>query len=108
MICRWDDRMSAVVPDEEEIFYTLGLLHSTSPDQSHLFDDLNNEIIEFCEESGIKIKQYLPYYKSKEDWAKHFGSKWETFQERKMKFDPRMILSQGQTIFTSLMDSHDM
>ncbi|KAG8376150.1 hypothetical protein BUALT_Bualt09G0033300 [Buddleja alternifolia] len=101
---KWDDRMSAVTPDED-IFYTLGLLHSSGPDESEDFDKLNNKITEFCEKAGIEIKQYLPYYKSKEDWMKHFGSKWNIFEERKMKFDPRMILSPGQRIFTSDLQS---
>ncbi|KAI3447139.1 hypothetical protein Pfo_003804 [Paulownia fortunei] len=104
---KWDDRMSAVIPDED-MFYTLGLLHSSRPSESDVPDKLNREIIEFCEKAGIKIKQYLPYYKSKEDWMKHYGSKWDTFQERKTKFDPRMILSPGQRIFTSVVDSSDM
>ncbi|KAH6761693.1 cytokinin oxidase 3 [Perilla frutescens var. hirtella] len=102
---KWDERMSAVVPEDEDIFYTLGLLHSTKRSESHVFDDLNNEILEFCSKNGIKIKQYLPFYESKEDWMEHYGSKWSTFQERKAKFDPRMILSPGQRIFTSVLES---
>ncbi|XP_073157569.1 cytokinin dehydrogenase 3-like [Henckelia pumila] len=98
---KWDDRTSAVIP-EEEIFYTLGLLHSSMPDEVEIYEKLNNEILEFCEKSGMKIKQYLPHYKSKEDWVKHFGSKWDTFREMKTKFDPRMILSPGQRIFNSI------
>ncbi|GFP93205.1 cytokinin dehydrogenase 3 [Phtheirospermum japonicum] len=102
---KWDDRMSAVIPDEE-IFYTLGLLSSCRPSESEAFDKLNSEIIDFCEKTGIKIKQYLPSYNSKAEWKKHFGSKWDTFQERKLKFDPRMILSPGQRIFnSSIMES---
>ncbi|KAG6431695.1 hypothetical protein SASPL_109777 [Salvia splendens] len=95
---RWEDRMSAVTPDEN-IFYTLGLLHTCEPHELGYFEDQNNEIIKFCEEAGIEIKQYLPHYKSRKDWMKHFGRKWKTFEERKMKFDPRMILSRGQNIF---------
>ncbi|XP_051131879.1 cytokinin dehydrogenase 3-like [Andrographis paniculata] len=95
---KWDCRMSAVVPDED-VFYTLGLLHSSTRNDAEYFDELNNEIIEFCEKSGIEIKQYLPHYKSREDWMKHFGPRWETFQETKNRFDPRMILSPGQRIF---------
>lgn len=105
-LCRWDDRMSAVTPDED-IFYTLGLLHTSGLDDYGNFDKQNNEIVKFCENAGIKIKQYLPHYKSKEGWMKHFGPKWNTFQERKIKFDPRMILSPGPKIFTSA-DYSDM
>ncbi|KAH6817182.1 cytokinin oxidase 3 [Perilla frutescens var. frutescens] len=98
---RWDDRMSAVTPDED-IFYTLGLLHSCGAHESGYFHDQNNKIIKFCEDEGIEIKQYLPHYESREDWMKHFGPKWKNFQERKMVFDPRMILSPGQKIFASM------
>ncbi|KAL0337282.1 UNVERIFIED_CONTAM: Cytokinin dehydrogenase 3 [Sesamum calycinum] len=104
---KWDDRMSAVTPDED-IFYTLGLLHSSRPHQSDVYDKLNSEILEWCEKADMDIKQYLPHYKSKEDWMKHFGRKWDTFQEMKTKFDPRMILSPAQRIFTSVMDYGDM
>ncbi|KAL2480129.1 Cytokinin dehydrogenase 3 [Abeliophyllum distichum] len=94
----WDDKMSAVVPDED-IFYSVGLLHSGSFNDWQDLDNQNNEILEFCDRAGIKMKQYLPHYKSKEEWIKHFGPKWNTFQERKAQFDPRMILSPGQNIF---------
>lgn len=93
--------MSAVTPDED-IFYTLGLLHSCGAQEWGYFHHQNNEIIRFCEEQGIQIKQYLPHYESKQDWMKHFGPKWKTFQERKLMFDPRFILSPGQNIFASL------
>ncbi|CAI9782653.1 unnamed protein product [Fraxinus pennsylvanica] len=100
-IQRWDDRMSAVTPDED-IFYCVGLLHSGSFDDWQDLDNQNKEILEFCDRAGIKMKQYLPHYKSKEDWIKHFGSKWNNFLERKAQFDPRMILSPGQKIFNSV------
>ncbi|XP_073298604.1 cytokinin dehydrogenase 2-like [Primulina huaijiensis] len=95
---KWDDRMSAVIPDED-VFYTIGLLHSSNPNTFEKFDELNNEILRLSEKAGIKVKQYLPYIKSKEDWVKHFGSKWSIFQKRKTMFDPKMILSRGQRIF---------
>ncbi|KZV18866.1 Cytokinin dehydrogenase 3 precursor family protein [Dorcoceras hygrometricum] len=95
---KWDSRMSAVTPDEN-IFYTLGLLHSSSPNETKIYDKVNNEILRFCLKNNIKIKQYLPHYKSREDWIKHYGSKWNDFQEMKAKFDPRLILSPGQRIF---------
>ncbi|CAI9782655.1 unnamed protein product [Fraxinus pennsylvanica] len=98
---KWDDRMSAVIPDED-IFYCVGLLHSGSFSDSQDLDNQNNEILEFCDRAGIKMKQYLPHYKSKEEWIKHFGSKWNIFQERKAQFDPRMILSPGQKIFNAV------
>ncbi|XP_011077993.1 cytokinin dehydrogenase 4-like [Sesamum indicum] len=95
---KWDSRMSAVTPDED-VFYNLGLLHSGRPNESDVFELFNNQVLGFCEKAGIKVKQYLPYHKSREDWIKHFGSKWSIFQQRKMEFDPKMILSPGQRIF---------
>ncbi|KAJ4708657.1 Cytokinin dehydrogenase [Melia azedarach] len=98
---KWDDRMSAVIPDED-VFYTVGFLHSSGFDNWEAFDDQNKEILKFCENAGINVKQYLPHHKTKEDWMKHFGSTWKTFAERKALFDPKMILSPGQRIFNSI------
>ncbi|CAI9782654.1 unnamed protein product [Fraxinus pennsylvanica] len=72
--------MSAVTPDED-IFYCVVLLHSGSFSDEQYLDNQKNEILEFCDRAGIKMKQYLPHYKSKEDWIKHFGSKWNSFRE---------------------------
>ncbi|XLR57566.1 hypothetical protein S83_008238 [Arachis hypogaea] len=96
---KWDKRMSASIP-EEDIFYTVGFLHSSGFDNWKAFDAQNKEILKFCNDAGIKVKQYLPHYSTQEDWTKHFGpNKWRTFLERKLQFDPRMILSPGQRIF---------
>ncbi|XP_060209927.1 cytokinin dehydrogenase 3-like [Lycium barbarum] len=96
---KWDDRMSAVIP-EEETFYCVGLLHSASGyDECKILDDQNEEILNYCDKAGLNIKQYLPHYKTKEDWTKHFGKNWNIFQQRKTQFDPKMILSPGQRIF---------
>ncbi|XP_071715308.1 cytokinin dehydrogenase 2-like [Rutidosis leptorrhynchoides] len=104
---KWDDRMSVIIPDDdddddEDMFYTVGLLFtSQSDDDFSRKEKQNNEILQFCSESGINIKQYFPHYVNKQDWMKHFGNKWDVFQQRKAQFDPKMILSPGQTIFTS-------
>jgi hypothetical protein len=43
----------------------------------------NKVILQYCySEAGMKVKQYLSNYKTKEEWENHFGMKWETFQER--------------------------
>ncbi|XP_071722754.1 cytokinin dehydrogenase 3-like [Rutidosis leptorrhynchoides] len=94
---KWDDRMSAIIPDEET-FYTVGFLHSSGFNYQD-YDDQNKEILSFCDKNGIRVKQYLPHYTNKENWIKHFGSKWKNFLESKEKFDPEMILSPGQRIF---------
>ncbi|XP_057537467.1 cytokinin dehydrogenase 3-like [Amaranthus tricolor] len=95
---KWDDNMSAVIP-EEDVFYTLGLLHSRGKNDWQVFERKNEELLKYCEENGINIKQYLPYYTTKEDWKNHFGKKWRIFEQRKRLFDPKMILSPGQNIF---------
>ncbi|KAF7837896.1 cytokinin dehydrogenase 3-like [Senna tora] len=100
---KWNDRMSASVPDEE-VFYTVGFLHSSGFDDWKAFDEQNKEILRFCEGAGIKVKQYLPHYTTQQDWANHFGTKWSSFQERKYHFDPRMILSPGQRIFNNIIN----
>ncbi|RDY13756.1 Cytokinin dehydrogenase 3, partial [Mucuna pruriens] len=97
---KWDNRMSASIPDEE-IFYTVGFLHSSGFDNWKAYDAQNKEILQFCNDAGIKVKQYLPHYRTQEDWTNHFGPKWRTFVERKHQFDPRMILSPGQRIFNN-------
>ncbi|KAG4929601.1 hypothetical protein AAZX31_17G052900 [Glycine max] len=95
---KWDDRMSASIPDED-VFYTVGFLHSSGFDTWKAYDAQNREILEFCRDAGIMVKQYLPNHSTQEDWTNHFGAKWMKFLERKHQFDPRMILSPGQKIF---------
>ncbi|XP_004488057.1 cytokinin dehydrogenase 3-like [Cicer arietinum] len=99
---KWDNKMSARIPDEEdEIFYAVGFLHSSGFDNWKEFDAQNREILQFCNDVGIKYKLYLPHYRTQEDWTNHFGPKWTTFLQRKFQFDPRMILSPGQRIFNN-------
>ncbi|MED6109257.1 Cytokinin dehydrogenase, partial [Stylosanthes scabra] len=95
---KWDDNMSAVTPNEE-IFYVVSVLHSTGFDKLDAYEAQNQEILQFCADNGIGIKQYLPQNKTLEEWMSHFGPKWETFKQRKQEFDPRNILSPGQGIF---------
>ncbi|XP_065850138.1 cytokinin dehydrogenase 3-like [Euphorbia lathyris] len=95
---KWDDRSSAVIPDED-IFYTVGFLHSSRYDDWQIYDSQNKDVLEYCEKSGIQIKQYFPHYTTREEWIEHFGSKWTLFNQRKSQFDPKMMLSPGQRIF---------
>ena len=90
--------MSAVIP-EENIFYVVALLHSSGLKEWPQFDEVNTEILEFCSDAGIMIKQYLPHYEKQQDWIDHFGSKWQSFQKMKVKFDPNKILAPGQRVF---------
>ncbi|CAL1413990.1 unnamed protein product [Linum trigynum] len=101
---KWDDRTSAVLPEAaEDVFYTVGFLHSSGFDDGgwEELEEQNKEIMEFCERSGMGVKQYLAHYATTEEWAKHFGAKWERFRHRKSAFDPMKMLSPGQRIFNS-------
>nr|AFK79769.1 cytokinin oxidase/dehydrogenase [Hordeum vulgare subsp. vulgare]BAK05047.1 predicted protein [Hordeum vulgare subsp. vulgare] len=101
---RWDSNTSAVFPEEEEVFYTVGILRSAVSDGDlGRLEEQNNDILRFCEEAGIPCVQYLSYYADQAGWEKkHFGpAKWARFVERKRKYDPKAILSRGQRIFTS-------
>nr|XP_018681643.1 PREDICTED: cytokinin dehydrogenase 6-like isoform X2 [Musa acuminata subsp. malaccensis] len=102
---KWDEKMSAVIPDEE-IFYSIGLLRSAiMGDWEHL-DDQNDEILRFCHREGIEYKQYLPHYTAQTDWMKHFGLKWNVFVDLKRRYDPKLVLSPGHRIFTSSLIEH--
>ncbi|KAG6489292.1 hypothetical protein ZIOFF_050561 [Zingiber officinale] len=96
---KWDERMSAVTPNEE-IFYSIGLLRSATSGEWQELERQNEEILGFCHELGIELKQYLPHYTEQSDWARHFGHKWDKFVELKKRYDPKAILSPGQQIFT--------
>ncbi|CAK8531951.1 unnamed protein product [Lathyrus sativus] len=100
---KWDNKMSATIPDDEdEIFYAVGFLHSSGFDNWKAFDAQNIEILKFCKDAEIKYKLYLPHYSTQEEWRNHFGpKKWKSFVQRKYQFDPRMILSPGQRIFNN-------
>ncbi|KAG6508708.1 cytokinin dehydrogenase 5-like [Zingiber officinale] len=98
---KWNQRTSAVIPDEQ-VFYSVGILRSGSGDDDRKdLEQQNKEILDFCDQAGINYKQYLPHYTGTSDWMKHFGAKWSLFVERKMRYDPRALLSPGQQIFTS-------
>ncbi|XP_039045881.1 cytokinin dehydrogenase 5-like [Hibiscus syriacus] len=101
---KWDERSSAVTPDEE-VFYLVAFLRSAldnGEDSQSLeyLSNQNHQILRFCDNDGIKVKQYLPDYTTQEEWREHFGSKWDGFHKMKMKYDPRHILASGQQIFT--------
>ncbi|GLJ49865.1 hypothetical protein SUGI_1059630 [Cryptomeria japonica] len=96
---RWDDRMSAVTPDED-IFYLVALLQSAvSTHNLEYLLEQNERILSFCEKAGMGAKQYLSAHNTQDKWKKHFGFKWNKFVENKRKYDPHTILSPGQRIF---------
>ncbi|KAJ6392218.1 hypothetical protein OIU77_026049 [Salix suchowensis] len=99
----WDQRSSAVTPDED-VFYLVALLRSAldNGEETQSLEYLTNQnhkILRFCDDAGIKVKQYLPHYTTQEEWMDHFGDKWDQFYRRKMEFDPRHLLATGQRIF---------
>ncbi|KAL3727122.1 hypothetical protein ACJRO7_031945 [Eucalyptus globulus] len=95
---KWDDRMSAVTPDED-IFYAVEFLHTSGFGDWQECELQNKEMLSFLKDNGIKFKRYLPNYRTEREWMEHFGPKWRTFQESKAKFDPKLLLSPGQRIF---------
>ncbi|KAL1218340.1 Cytokinin dehydrogenase 2 [Cardamine amara subsp. amara] len=96
---KWNDRMSAMIPDEEDVVYIIGILQSANPQTLLEVESVNDKMIRFCKDSGIKIKQYLMHYTKKEEWVEHFGPKWADFSKRKDMFDPMKLLAPGQDIF---------
>lgn len=100
---KWDERSSVVTPDEE-VFYLVALLRSAldNGEETQTLEYLSNQnrqILRFCDDAGIKIKQYLPHYNTQKQWMDHFGYKWPMIYQRKMEFDPKHILATGQRIF---------
>ncbi|KAF5203862.1 Cytokinin dehydrogenase [Thalictrum thalictroides] len=99
----WDNRTSAVIPDEE-IFYIVAFLSSALPSGKgirsleHMVNQ-NRRILEFCQRRHIGMKQYLAHYTSQRGWQSHFGAQWKTFIKRKSCYDPLAILAPGQKIF---------
>ncbi|KAF9686779.1 hypothetical protein SADUNF_Sadunf02G0025200 [Salix dunnii] len=105
----WDQRSSAMTPDED-VFYLVALLRSAldNGEETQSLEYLTNQnhkILRFCDDAGIKVKQYLPHYTTQEEWMDHFGDKWDQFYRRKMEFDPRHILATGQRIFNPSLTS---
>ncbi|XP_027354714.1 cytokinin dehydrogenase 5 [Abrus precatorius] len=96
---KWDHRSSVVIP-EEEVFYLVAFLRSALDTETlEYLTNQNRQILRFCHDSEIKVKQYLPHYTTQQEWMDHFGDKWTQFNARKMQFDPRRILATGQQIY---------
>ncbi|MQL77383.1 hypothetical protein Taro_009793 [Colocasia esculenta] len=97
---KWDERMSSVTPDED-VFYSVGMLWAATAGGWEKLEEQNAQVLRYCDEAGIEVKQYLPHYTRRDEWMKHFGPKWDMFVERKRKYDPKALLSPGQGIFTA-------
>ncbi|XP_072993735.1 cytokinin dehydrogenase 3-like [Typha latifolia] len=98
---KWATNTSAVLPESDEVVYIVGILRSANPS-----DRLSDILRENCRmakaaagNQAIRAKQYLPHYHGQEQWKEHFGSGWEQFAGRKIRFDPRNVLGPGQGIF---------
>ncbi|XP_028771590.1 cytokinin dehydrogenase 5-like [Neltuma alba] len=99
---KWDQRSSVVTP-EEEVFYLVAFLRSAVDRQAlRMLSDQNRQILSFCRDASIEVKQYLPHYATQEEWRDHFGDKWARFSHLKALYDPRRILASGQRIFKPL------
>lgn len=98
-ILRWDNRTSFVTPDEEVFYLVAFLPHAADNEGLQQLLNLNRRILNFCETAELGVKQYLPHYKTQEEWRAHFGGRWETFAQRKSAYDPLAILGPGQRIF---------
>ncbi|KAE8656055.1 Cytokinin dehydrogenase 5 [Hibiscus syriacus] len=106
---KWEQRSSVMMPDEG-VFYLVAFLRSVSDNGEETqsleyLTDQNRQILRYCDEAGINVKQYLPHYTMQQEWMDHFGSKWDWFCEMKREFDPKHILATGQQIFTPNLSS---
>ncbi|KAK4783962.1 hypothetical protein SAY86_018330 [Trapa natans] len=100
---KWNRQTSLVTP-REDIFYLVAFLSSAMPfstEKDGLEQILarNQNIMDYCKAKLPGTNQYLPQYNKQEDWEAHYGSRWEVFMRRKLKYDPLAILSPGQRIF---------
>ncbi|XP_050245718.1 cytokinin dehydrogenase 1-like [Quercus robur] len=100
---KWNNKTSLVTPDED-VFYLVAFLTSAMPSSTgtdglaHILTQ-NKRILDFCATAELGIKQYLPHYKTEEEWQAHFGPRWKVFVQRKSAYDPLAILAPGQRIF---------
>nr|XP_043636859.1 cytokinin dehydrogenase 5-like [Erigeron canadensis] len=106
---KWDDETSVVTPDED-VFYLVAFLRSALHNGENVatlerLKDENRQVLNFCQEQNIGVKQYLPHYTTQQEWMDHFGEKWHQFYKRKMEFDPKHILATGQRIFEPSFNS---
>ena len=106
---RWNEKSSVMTP-KEEVFYLVALLRSAlnNGEETQSLEYLKNQnrqILRFCENEGIKIKQYLPHYTTQQQWMDHFEEKWSRISRMKTEFDPHHILATGQQIFTPIFNS---
>ncbi|XP_037466675.1 cytokinin dehydrogenase 11-like [Triticum dicoccoides] len=98
---KWDPNTSVALP-EGEVFYLVALLRFCPGGSGAAVEELvaqNGAIVYACRSSGYDFKTYFPHYRTEADWARHFGSKWARFVDRKARYDPLAILAPGQKIF---------
>lgn len=82
------------------MFYLVAFLpHAAESEELQNLLNQNRRILNFCDLAELGVKQYLPHYKTQEEWRAHFGARWEIFEQRKSAYDPLAILAPGQRIF---------
>ncbi|XP_057807793.1 cytokinin dehydrogenase 9-like [Salvia miltiorrhiza] len=96
---KWDNRTSFVTPDEDVFYLVAFLPHAAESEGLQNLLNQNRRILNFCDAAELGVKQYLPHYKTQEEWRAHFGARWEIFAQRKSAYDPLAILAPGQRIF---------
>ncbi|XP_054802190.1 cytokinin dehydrogenase 9 [Prosopis cineraria] len=106
---RWNSKTSLVTP-EEDVFYLVAFLSSAIPnsvgkDSLENIINQNKRILQFCADACLGVKQYLPYYTTKDEWQAHFGSRWEAFFQRKLAYDPLALLAPGHRIFENAIST---
>ncbi|KAF6138216.1 hypothetical protein GIB67_011056 [Kingdonia uniflora] len=108
---KWDLRTSVIIPNEE-MFYAVLLLRSAidtgegTKAALEFIINQNHEILKFCKENELEVKEYLGHRETQEEWIEHYGDKWDLIQKRKMEFDPKHILGTGHHIFQSVSVLH--
>lgn len=97
---RFDDAMTAMTPEGEDVFYAVALLFTAvTPADVARLEAQNKRILRFMDLAGIGYKEYLPHYTTRGEWVRHFGGKWSRIVDMKNRYDPKRLLSPGQEIF---------
>ncbi|AES65432.1 cytokinin dehydrogenase 1, FAD and cytokinin-binding protein [Medicago truncatula] len=81
--------------------YTLDLLHAAKGlDEVKAFQAQNHDILQFCNDAGIKIKEYLTRNKTHQEWVEHFGTKCNCLKREKLNLIPKEYCHQGKGFFS--------
>nr|ABN05765.1 hypothetical protein MtrDRAFT_AC148775g30v2 [Medicago truncatula] len=67
---------------------------------SQAFQAQNHDILQFCNDAGIKIKEYLTRNKTHQEWVEHFGTKCNCLKREKLNLIPKEYCHQGKGFFS--------